>query len=701
MQSLEASVRIIGRRISVVVPIYGNKPLLERVVGCLERETSRGAGRALVDEVLLINDKPDDVETAEYLRTVLESSTLPVKLLPNEKNLGFVGSVNRGFAAARPGNHILLLNTDTIFFEGFFDRLEKYLQSLAKAPYRWASLTPATNNGTIATVPTMCREYSDYENLSQPSAIAGLCTTIFQDDDEVLEIPVGVGFCMLMNRLVLDEVGYFDEAFSPGYGEEVDWCLRSSLRGHKHFFLPGIFVHHDGGASFSEAKKKLVESHNRMITARYPAFDQSVQHFVAARQSHRFHDVLKPFVGFLSSLRNRRVIVHLLHTDLLRRMGGSEKYVRDVNEYLLQERGISSICLSPHIIDDEQYVSMAVDGRQFGTLSVDSLFYLLTRLIELNLLTIESFTLQHTMNWLSTEIDRVVDFFSGLTVNRSMIVHDFYLVCSQYNLLYNDTAYCGAPDKETSHFCSTCSYGSNLAAHRNRSRELLSKFNRVVAPSQSTAAVLKRIFPESEQSITVRPHLQFAEPAAARHATSLSDERIRCIYLGVPTAAKGRYRYESLAKKFRNKFEWITVGAEAFLPLEISAKHIHYNFLDGDRSRPLLAPLAPGFVILASSWPETFSYTLHEALEAGLPVLTTAESGNIADVVRSRGCGKVFGTFADLEEYLARPTEDCRADILQWSREHTTTLNVDAIVEIYVGATPLQWPELETVGLAG
>jgi len=677
--------------LTVVIPIYGNQPLLERVLQCLEREGATSAGRALLDEVLLVNDKPDDAPTVEYIRTLVEQPALPYKILLNEQNLGFVKSVNRGFSAAASGNHILLLNTDTILYPGFFDRLEQYLQALAKEPYRWASLTPATNNGTIATVPVMCEEYTQYKNLARAEAIASICHTVFKEDDDVLEVPVGVGFCMVMNRLVLDEVGLFDEAFSPGYGEEVDWCLRSSLKGHKHFFLPGIFVHHDGGASFSEAKKKLVESHNRMISERYPAFDQAVQNFVTGKENHRFHQVLKPFTEFLGLLQNRRTVIHVLHTDLLRRIGGSEKYIREINRHLLRTHNVSSICLSPHVIDDEQFVSIVIDDRPFGTVSVDSLFYLFQRMMELDLLSIESFTVQHTMNWLPNELDRIIVFFSSLTTNRTLVAHDFYFVCSQHNLLYNDSAYCGAPASEHSHFCTTCTYGSTVAAQRRRSRDLFSRFNRLICPSQSTADILKRVFPDEDISIVVRPHLMLESQKPVEVRNPSVDERIRCVYLGIPTAAKGRYRFESFARRYRDKFEWVTVGAETFLPLEFSPRHLPYNFLNGDDIREILAPLAPAFVILASTWPETFSYTLHEALNAGLPVLTTAESGNIANIVSALGCGRVFGTPAELEDYLGSPKAELLADIAKLSFTFETPLNIAALTEIFLGAPETRW----------
>src|SRR5690606_36684009 len=45
-------------------------------------------------------------------------------------------------------------------------------------------------------------------------------------------MPLLNGFCLLIRRAVLDEVGFFDEErFAAGYGEENDYCLRARAAG--------------------------------------------------------------------------------------------------------------------------------------------------------------------------------------------------------------------------------------------------------------------------------------------------------------------------------------------------------------------------------------------------------------------------------------------------------------------------------------
>ena len=66
-----------------------------------------------------------------------------------------------------------------------------------------------------------------------------------------------------------------------------------------------------------------------------------------------------------------------------------------------------------------------------------------------------------------------------------------------------------------------------------------------------------------------------------------------------------------------------------------------------------LAANAIDLVLLASPWPETFSYALFESLAAGADVLTVSTSGNIADTVLALGRGIVAEDDAALVAMVA------------------------------------------------
>ena len=68
----------------------------------------------------------------------------------------------------------------------------------------------------------------------------------------MVDIPVGVGFCLYLRRDCLNAVGLFRaDLFAQGYGEENDLCLRARRLGWRNVALTGLFVGHHGGATFA------------------------------------------------------------------------------------------------------------------------------------------------------------------------------------------------------------------------------------------------------------------------------------------------------------------------------------------------------------------------------------------------------------------------------------------------------------------
>ena len=88
-------------------------------------------------------------------------------------------------------------------------------------------------------------------------------------------IPTGIGHCLYVRRSALDLAGAFDERFSPGYGEEVDFSQRCVQRGLVHVVADDLFVYHRGGASFGVNARQ--EQHERILMDRYPYYHAAVR----------------------------------------------------------------------------------------------------------------------------------------------------------------------------------------------------------------------------------------------------------------------------------------------------------------------------------------------------------------------------------------------------------------------------------------
>jgi GT2 family glycosyltransferase len=95
--------------IDIILPIYNAFDDLVRCVDSVLRNTD-GDYR-----LLLINDASPDVRIAPFVAQVAERNS-HVSVSTNDRNLGFIGTVNRGFAETR--GDVFLINSDTIVTRG-------------------------------------------------------------------------------------------------------------------------------------------------------------------------------------------------------------------------------------------------------------------------------------------------------------------------------------------------------------------------------------------------------------------------------------------------------------------------------------------------------------------------------------------------------------------------------------------------------
>jgi GT2 family glycosyltransferase len=59
------------------------------------------------------------------------------------------------------------------------------------------------------------------------------------------------GFCLFFRRDVVRRIGFFDERFGLGSGEEDDFVCRARAAGHRAVWAKAAYVHHFGHCSFS------------------------------------------------------------------------------------------------------------------------------------------------------------------------------------------------------------------------------------------------------------------------------------------------------------------------------------------------------------------------------------------------------------------------------------------------------------------
>jgi N-acetylglucosaminyl-diphospho-decaprenol L-rhamnosyltransferase len=268
--------------LSIVIVSWNVWPLLKRCLASIERVSAPGEGgvrwlqrggegeapnlqsaiynlQSATLEVIVVDNASHDDTPAQI------AAHFPwVRVIASDKNLGFTGGNNRGFAASH-GRFIYFLNPDTEL---------TYLQSPISQSLAYSLYAAITPDPTIGVIGPQLR-YAD--GAPQPSArrFPTPWTGIFESTwlgrawpsnpwarkllmadwpaDRAGEVDWLVGAALLCRREALDAVatpdGPFDEGFFM-YSEELDLCRRIQQAGWRIVYEPtALVIHHEGKSS--------------------------------------------------------------------------------------------------------------------------------------------------------------------------------------------------------------------------------------------------------------------------------------------------------------------------------------------------------------------------------------------------------------------------------------------------------------------
>lgn len=285
------------RPVTVVVPIYDDLPGLERCITAL-----RDGVNFDVDRVLLSNDVGPNADLIERRVLELIDGHPGFEYVRNDRNLGFVGNCNRAVLEVdTTGNDVLLLNSDTVPSPGFVEEMAGVLASDDVI----GVVCARSDNATIASLPFARRNPSARMSPERTRDVHAAVRDLLPRSTPA---PVAMGFCFLTRRSLIERFGLFDEVFSPGYGEENDYCLRINAHGYTSVFANRALVMHTGSTSFSGDRGPMLRlAHERILLERYPFYSGALALFQS-----RFRDAVDVFADtFLPNDGVIRVALHL------------------------------------------------------------------------------------------------------------------------------------------------------------------------------------------------------------------------------------------------------------------------------------------------------------------------------------------------------------------------------------------------------
>lgn len=261
--------------VSINLLTYNGERFIEKCLNSIFAQTYLKA------EILIIDNDSDD-NTIVVAREIISKNNpkFPVRIIQNEKNIGFSGGHNLGIKESR-GELILCLNQDVLLAGDFLKRAVEFFEK--NKDKKIASIQPKLLRLGKDDQKTDIIDTTGLVALKNRRIIARGQGTVdekkFEKEEEVFGSD---GAAPLYSKNALEDVKilidgkeeYFDEEFFA-YKEDVDLSWRLRLYGWKIFYVPGAIAWHSRSAGDSAATNYFAIIKERLKIgkfAKYVAF---------------------------------------------------------------------------------------------------------------------------------------------------------------------------------------------------------------------------------------------------------------------------------------------------------------------------------------------------------------------------------------------------------------------------------------------
>jgi len=222
--------------VSIIIPAHNN---WEYTYSCLYSVLHNTGGMAY--EVIVADDASGD-ETKNILDHVSG-----IRVVRNGENLGFLRSCNKA-AQEASGKYLLFLNNDTNVQQRWLSDLVDLLErdggvgmAGSKLVYPDGRLQDA---GGIIWSDGSCWIYGRWDDPDKPKY------------NRTADADYVSGACMIIRKELWEDIGGFDERYSPAYYEETDLAMEVRKRGFRVAYEPASVVVHFEGVSCGRDEKQ-------------------------------------------------------------------------------------------------------------------------------------------------------------------------------------------------------------------------------------------------------------------------------------------------------------------------------------------------------------------------------------------------------------------------------------------------------------
>ena len=209
-----------------------------------------------------------------------------IKIIYNEKNLGFSGGNNVGIKYALENNadYVLLLNDDTIVSQDFLSKLVEVAENNNKIGIIGPKIYFYNNDVILSQqakdlneIDSSALPQNDRESKGKLWSAGGKINWLYNkgemigydeedkgqyDLPKVQETEFLTGCCVLVKKQAIEKIGLMPEEYFLYY-EDTDWSLKARENGFKCVFVPDAKIWHKGSQSSISGSSSYIYYHIR------------------------------------------------------------------------------------------------------------------------------------------------------------------------------------------------------------------------------------------------------------------------------------------------------------------------------------------------------------------------------------------------------------------------------------------------------
>ena len=233
-------------KLSIIIINWNTRNLLSDCISSIYEHALE------VDFELIVVDNA----SSDGSQKMIQNQFPDVDLITNSNNPGFAKANNQALRTCS-GEYALLLNPDTIVKPGAIEELVKFLDDFPEVGAAGARLLNPDGSlqRSAYPKPTLFREFWRLFHLDGLMHLAKYPMNRWSLD-QVREVEILKGACIIIRRKALDEVGLLDEEYFM-YSEDLDLCTRLTQSGWHLYWIPSAEVIHFGGQSTQQVAEEM------------------------------------------------------------------------------------------------------------------------------------------------------------------------------------------------------------------------------------------------------------------------------------------------------------------------------------------------------------------------------------------------------------------------------------------------------------